>query len=86
MTDRFLFVCYCETETIWAFIVFIRTAELLHAILGPVLETASAAARFMAFLRGDGGSLRASRCRFEGESWLVAKESEILTWPKANFL
>jgi hypothetical protein len=86
VTDRFLFVCHCETETPWAFIVFIRTADLLHAVLVPVLETPSAAARFVAFLHGDGGPLRASRCRFQGESWLGAKESEILAWPKANFL
>lgn len=85
VTGRFLFVCHCETETPWAFIVFIRTADLLHAVLVPVLETPGAAARFVAFLRGDGGPLRANRCRFEGESWLGARESEILTWPKANF-
>jgi hypothetical protein len=86
LTDHFLFVCHCETETPWAFIVFIRTADLRHAVLVPVLETPSAAARFVAFLRGDGGPLRASRCRFEGESRLGTKESEILIWPKANFL
>jgi hypothetical protein len=86
VTDRFLFVCHCEAEIPWALIVFIRTSDLLHAVLVPVLETQSAAARFVTFLRGDGGPIWANRCHFEGERWLGSKESEILNWPKAEFL
>jgi len=86
VSDRFLFVCRCETETPWALMVFIRTSDLLHAVLVPVLEAPSAAARFVTFLRGEGGAIRGNRCRFEGDSFFGAKESEILMRPKAQFL
>lgn len=83
VTDRFLFVCR-EGQTPWAFIVFIRTSDLLHAVLVPVLEVPSAAAHFVKFLRGEGGPIQANRCRFEGGKWLAAKDSETLMWPKTE--
>lgn len=86
MTDHFLYVCRCADETPWAFVVFIRTSDLLHAVLVPVLETPNAAERFVTFLRAEGGSLRANRCRFEDDKFWGAKDSELLSWPKAEFL
>jgi hypothetical protein len=50
-SDRFVFVCRCDAETPWGFIVFVRTSHLVHAALLPVLETDSAAERFVAFLK-----------------------------------
>jgi hypothetical protein len=84
LTDGFLFVCVCEAQTPWAFIVFVRTADLLHAVLVPVLDSPSAAARFMNFLRGEGGNFQANRCRFEDDKWVGGSQSETLFWPKAN--
>jgi hypothetical protein len=84
VTDRFLFVCHCEAQTPWALIVFIRTSDLLHAVLVPVFEVPSAAARFVTFLRGEGGPIQANRCRFEDDKWLAAKQPETLMWPKAE--
>ncbi len=84
LTDRFLFVCHCEAETPWALIVIIRTSDLLHAVLVPVFEVPSAAARFVRFLRCQGGPIQANFCRFEGDKWLAAEQPETLTWPKAD--
>jgi hypothetical protein len=86
ITDHDVFLCRCTDETPWAFIVFVRTSDLLHAVVVPVLESASASERFVTFLRGDGCALRGNRCRFEGDKWLGARQSEVLTWPKADFL
>ena len=83
-SDHSVFVCRCDTETPWGMIVFIRTSHLVHAALVPILETASAAERFVAFLKGGDCKIRANRCRFDGNSWYGAKDEEILTWPKAN--
>ena len=82
VTDRFLFVC--EAQTPWAFIVFIRTSDLVHAVLVPVFEAPSAAPRFVSFLRDEGGPIQARRCRFDNDKFLAAKDLETLMWPKAN--
>jgi hypothetical protein len=82
-SDRFVFVCR-DGETRWGFIVFVRTSQLVHATLVPILETDTAAERFVAFLKGDDCKIRANRCRFDGDKWYGAKDEEILTWPKAE--
>ena len=86
LTDRFLYVCRCQDETPWALMVFIRTSDLLHAVIVPVLDSENAAVRFMTFLRGDGCAIRANPCRFEAEQFFGGNQSESLVWPKAEFL
>jgi hypothetical protein len=51
--DQFVFVCRCDADTPWGIIVFIKTSHLVHSVLVPVLECEGAAARFMAFLKGE---------------------------------
>ena len=82
--DQFVFVCRCDADTPWGIIVFVKTSNLVHSVLVPVLETDSAAARFMAFLRGDGCRIRANRCKFVGKNWYGAKNYEFLDWPTAD--
>ncbi|HXY14449.1 MAG TPA: hypothetical protein VEI26_08120 [Terriglobales bacterium] len=82
--DRFVFVCRCDGDTPWAFIVFVKTSHLVHSVLVPVLESESAAGRFMAFLKGKGCRIRANRCRFDGKNWYGAKDYEFLNWPTAD--
>jgi hypothetical protein len=83
-SDRFVFVCRCDTETPWGIIVFVRTSHLVHAALVPVLETDTAAERFVTFLKGGECKIRANRCRFDGNRWYGAKDEEVLIWPKAE--
>jgi hypothetical protein len=83
--DQVVFVCRCEADTPWGIIVFVKTSHLVHSVLVPVLEAESAAARFMAFLKGDGCRIRANRCRFDGQNWYGAKDHEFLDWPAADF-
>ena len=84
VSDHFLLVCrYGDTP--WAMIVFVRTSDQLHAALVPVLDEPSSADRFVKFLRGEGGPIQANRCRFEGEKFLGAKESETFIWPEGRF-
>ncbi len=83
--DRFVFVCRCNDDAPWGFIVFVKTSPLVHSVLVPVLESESAAARFMTFLKGEGCRIRANRCRFDGQKWFGAKNYELLEWPAAAF-
>jgi hypothetical protein len=43
-----------------------------------------AAARFISFLRGEGGVIQANWCRFEDDKWQASDNLETLVWPKAN--
>ena len=52
--DQFVFVCRCDADAPWGLIVFIKTSHLMHSVLVPVLESEAAAARFVAFLKGEG--------------------------------
>ena len=83
--DQSVFVCRCDADTPWGIIVFIKTSHLVHSVLVPVLECEGAAARFMAFVKGEGCRIRANRCRFEGQNWYGAKDYEFLEWPTAAF-
>ncbi len=83
-SDQFVFVCRSGSETPWGIVVFVRTSNLVHAALIPVLETAVAAARFAEFLRGEACTLRAARCHFDNGEWYASKQEEKLTWPKAE--
>lgn len=83
--DQFVFVCRSDVDAPWGIIVFIKTSHLVHSVLVPVLECEGAAARFMAFLNGEGCTIRANRCRFDGQNWYGAKDYEFLEWPTAAF-
>jgi hypothetical protein len=83
--DQVVFVCRCDADTPWGIIVFVKTSHLVHSVLVPVLEGESAAARFTAFLKGEGCRIRANRCRFDGQNWYGAKDYEFLDWPAADF-
>lgn len=83
--DQFVYVCRCDADTPWGMMVFIRTSHLVHSVVVPVLECEGAAARFMAFLKGEGCRIRANRCRFDGQNWYGAKDYEFLEWPTAAF-
>ncbi len=84
VADQFVFVCRCDGDTPWGIIVFVRTSHLVHSVLVPVLEGESAAARFTAFLRGEGCRIMANRCKFDGKNWYGAKDYEFLDWPAAD--
>src|ERR1017187_9435827 len=85
-SDGLLFVCFLEPQTLWAYIVFIRTCKELHAVLVPILEEPSAAARFKAFLCGEVGPFPAKRCHIQGDRFSVNEQPETMMWPDAPFL
>ena len=85
-SDGLLFVCFLEPQTLWAYIVFIRTCKEVHAVLVPILEEPSAAARFKAFLCGEVGPFPAKRCHIQGDRFSINEQPETMMWPDAPFL
>ena len=85
-SDGLLFVCFLEPQTLWAYIVFMRTCKDLHAVLVPILEEPSAAARFEAFLRGEVGPIPAKRCQIKGDRFWINEQPETMMWTDAAFL
>ena len=84
VADQLLFVCFCEDRSPWSLIVFVRTSDLLHAVLVPVFQVPSAAARFEMFLQGEGGPIQANGGRFKDDKFEIGP-TETLIWPKAEF-
>jgi hypothetical protein len=82
--DGHFYVCISQDEP-WAFIVFLRIAQTMHAVLMPVLERgAEAAARFHRFCQR-AGRIEVRRAQYAGNQLTVAEQSEIIDWPEANF-
>lgn len=88
ITDRLLLVCRGNSSTNWAFVVFIRTLQQLHAVMIPVFEQLDAAATFINFLKNDNDLVEANFCRFDQPQgcWEINKESFQLVWPKSGIL
>jgi hypothetical protein len=85
IADGHVLVCELNDERRWGLIVFIQSSNQLQAVLVPVIDEPCTTAHFIAFLRGDGESIRVRRCRFDGETWQASPNSELVTWPKAQF-
>jgi len=86
IADRLLYLCKSGNSSPWAFIVFIKTSHLLHAVIIPLLDQAYKAERFYNFLRDENEFLEATLCRFNQDHWEVSKESTKLHWPKTGIL
>jgi len=79
VNDRIVYIC--EGSCRWAFLVFIRTAGLAHAVIVPQMESPDAAARFVSFLNESGSKFQARRCYFNGEAYQASPDTKAFDWP-----
>lgn len=86
ITDRSVLVCRASRGLVWALIVFVRTSELLHAVVIPVLDQPDAAAMYYSFLHNDNDSIEVSSCHLGQDSWEIHPEVGTLVWPKTGGL
>lgn len=86
ITDKLIFLCGANSSSPWAIVVFVKTSNLLHAVLIPVLEHLDAALKYMNFLKNDNENIEVSRCRLEQGQWNIDKQVYNLTWPKKGIL
>ena len=84
VADNLLYVCETAASVRWAFMVFVRTTNALHAIIVPILEQPDAIAQFMAFLKNDGGRVDGRFSRFEGGEFKASPNITNFKWPAAR--
>jgi hypothetical protein len=82
--DNRLYICETTAAIPWAFIIFVRTFPTKHAVLVPVFEHADSAARFVAFLKGEGGHVEAKFCMYANGAFSAAAKTTPFWWPKAD--
>ena len=86
LVDRVVYLCKSEHTDPWAFVVFVRTSQSLHAILCPVFEEPDGIARFLQFLENGDEHIEAFPCEYRKDKWLVYQKSLTLTWTKTGIL
>jgi hypothetical protein len=83
VSGRLVYVC--EEPSNWAMVVLLRTSELMHSALIPMLDSPEAAARFDRFLAESGSTIKARKAKFDGNAFQVSPVTEELAWPAANY-
>jgi hypothetical protein len=69
----------------WAFLILLKTGELLHAVLAPVFEEAENSARYLRFLKNPSATVEARLARFADDRWELSPNIHNFVWPDANF-
>jgi hypothetical protein len=86
--DRWLHLCWSNNmtdHTPWGFVVYVRTGDMLHAVLLPALEHQAGVERFTQFLDSHGDVFEISIAKFADTHWEVQKERRSVKWPLAGF-
>jgi hypothetical protein len=83
ITDNTLYLC-TGSPIAWAFMVFVRIGEDMHAVLVPVLEDAEGAARFASFLKKPTPRFEVKVAKYVNSQWEVAKNGWMVDWPTAS--
>jgi hypothetical protein len=84
ISDGLAYLCV-GSSGIWGIVTLVRTAEDIHAVVVPRLESDEAAARFDSFLRSPSRQLDLKLARFMGDHWEVAREAATFPWPEASY-
>ena len=82
VTDKIMLVCDGAGSSRWAFIVFIKMAQNLSAVMIPILDQPEAASTYYSFLRSNHEMVDANFCQFTNEQWLVDQTTYSIPWPK----
>jgi hypothetical protein len=82
VNDRIVYIC--EGSCRWAFLVFIRTAGLAHAVIVPHMESPDAAGRFLNFLKESGSKFQARRCHYNENAFNAELDTRTFIWPKVT--
>ena len=83
-TDPVFYWC-SGTPRPWAFVLFIKTGDSVHAAIVPTLTDPEGAARFYRFLKQPQRSIEVQHAKFKGTEWEVARQSTMFEWPEAKF-
>ncbi len=88
VSDRLMLVCVGASGRHWAFVVFVKTDQLTHAVLMPTLSNDEAAATYLDFLKNDNENITVTTGRYERSKriWELNPHYKPLTWPKTGIL
>jgi hypothetical protein len=86
ITDNLMLICKDEIGLPWAFIVFVRISQSLHAVMIPILEQPGSVSKFIGFLKDENENVSVNFARFNQDHWSVDKGSTTLVWPKTGIL
>jgi len=86
ITDNLMLICQEKMGHPWAFIVFVRISQSLHAVLIPTFGHSDSVAKFLGFLSDEKESITANYARFDQDHWSLDKASITLVWPKTGIL
>lgn len=84
--DGTLLLCLTENDDYWAFLVFVKIAKSLHAVLIPVFDKPETVETFMNFLSNSQDTINVRVCRFEKNRWEIDKSIRTIAWPKDGTL
>jgi hypothetical protein len=84
--DGIVHICWLNENTIWAFIVYVRTYKLITAVLLPYLPGADSANKYYSFLSDESEHIFTSQCTFSDGTWDNHPNVEKSFWPKKGFL
>jgi hypothetical protein len=65
-------------------IVFVRTSDLLHAVLMPVFSDQRGEERFLSFLDQPPTNMETRLAHFWAHRWLVSQALNTVDWPAAS--
>jgi hypothetical protein len=86
ITDRMMLMCMGGSGTAWAFIVFVKTGEMMHGVMIPTFQSIDQVEAFLGFLGNSNSSIQVSTCLFEEDKWSVSQGTMPMTWPKDGIL
>lgn len=75
----------CGAGDPWAILVFLRTADLFHAVLVPVFETPDSVAHFLDFLKAPSDHIAVRFGRYSEEKFEVEPTVHHLSWPQPRW-
>jgi hypothetical protein len=84
--DHRLGICLGSSGRPFAYIVFVRTGDRLHAVLMPAVGHPDSVAAYLDFLRSERTTLRVSTAMFDTakQGFLVVEQPEELVWAKED--
>ena len=86
IADKHLYLCQTSEGHLWSSIVFVRTSQLVHAVVIPILEHPAAVNRFLEFLSEETGTVEGRFAELRNETFLVSDKQVRLSWPHAHLL
>lgn len=84
LSDILVSACWSDSGVLWGTIVYVKTGDLINAVLLPASDHLEALALYLDFLRNDCTRLTTSLARWtpERQEWSLSPSRAEMNWPK----